>query len=147
MWIMRCYRFMMTVIEKEIIKFLILAFMNFREVPKIRQKKFLLTSSELLKLVSLCTSFFIGVILSLTGLMVLCLKDTSWSHTRFWQLKYPLVDPKHLLATLNWKNFGMRCFCLQDCKYSKTSLAILYLKPNFSNLWTFFNQNITISPS
>lgn len=39
MWIMRCYRFMMTVIEKEIIKFLILAFMNFREVPKIRQKK------------------------------------------------------------------------------------------------------------
>lgn len=74
---------MMTVIEKEIIKFLILAFMNFREVPKIRQKKFLLTSSELLKLVPLCTSFFIGVILSLTGLMVLCLKDTSWSHTRF----------------------------------------------------------------
>lgn len=60
----------MTVIEKEIIKFLILAFMNFSEVPKIRQKKFLLTSSELLKLVSLCTSFFIGVILSLTGLMV-----------------------------------------------------------------------------
>ena len=77
------------------------------------------------------------LLLLLSTRIVLYLIDISWLSKRLWQLRYASDDSDCLLATSNYKNFGMRFSFLHDCKNSKSSKAFLYLKSNFPNFWTF----------
>ena len=50
-----------------------------------------------------------------------------------------------LLETLNYKNFGKTIFFLQDVRKSKSKIAFLCLKSNFSKCSNFLNQITTRS--
>ena len=51
-----------------------------------------------------------------------------------WHSLYVLKKLRLLLATLKLSNFGIRLFCWQDCKKSKSASLFDILKSNFSNL-------------
>ena len=139
-WIVRCYRVVIKVIQKEIMKFLTLVLANFVDVLIIRHQEFCNNMRIIYKLISLYKLFFTDVILLLTARIVLYLIDISWFNKRFWQLRYASDDSNCLLATLNCKNFGISFSFLHDCKNSKSSKAFLYLKSNFSNFRTFLTK-------
>ena len=52
----------------------------------------------------------------------------------FWHCMYVLEKRRLLLATLKLRNFGIRLFCWQDCKKSKSASFFRILKSNFSSL-------------
>ena len=51
-----------------------------------------------------------------------------------WHCLYVLENQRLLLATLKLRNFGIRLFCWQDCKKSKSASFFCILKSNFPNL-------------